>query len=69
LSRDGGTNWDVTLQKTFDTDNDDRRIHIADGIYAIFYGTYGDADYYDVEVFPPTDEADNPKVGNARVYR
>jgi hypothetical protein len=69
LSRDGGTNWDLTLQKTFDADNNDRRISISNGISAIFYGTYGDGDYYDIEVFPLTDEAGVEQIGNARIYR
>jgi hypothetical protein len=69
LSRDGGTNWDTTLQSTFDSSQDARRVHIASGIYAIFYGTYGDGDYYDIEVFPLTDESGVPKVGNAKAWR
>jgi hypothetical protein len=69
LSRDGGTNWDLTLQKTFDADNNDRRIYLLDGISAIFYGTYGADDYYDIEVFPLTDDPGVAKVGNARSYR
>ena len=69
LSRDGGTNWDLTLQDTFDSSSDARRIHIANGIYAIFYGTYGEDDYYDIEVFPATDRPDAAKFGNARAYR
>jgi len=69
LSYNGGTTWDLTTQATFDTNNSDRRIHISGGIYAIFYGTYGDGDYYDVEVFPLTDDVGVPKIGNARAYR
>ena len=57
LSYDKGANWDKELQVTFDTDNNDRRIHIGSGIYVVFWGTFADGDYWDIELYPATDEA------------
>jgi len=69
LSRDGGTGWELTKQDTFDTDDNSRRIHITDGIYAIFMGTFATTDYWDIEVFPVTDEAGVSKMGYVEVGR
>jgi len=73
LSRDGGTNWDMTLQDTFDSDSDDRRMSLQSGLYAVFdpdtNNTYGSGDYWTIEVFPVTDEVGVQKIGNARAYR
>jgi hypothetical protein len=69
VSRDGGSNYDLTLQSTFDVTNDDRRIYILDGIYAVFYGTFAVTDYWDIEVFPLSDTASFSKLGSAELSR
>ena len=73
LSRDGGTTWDLTAQKTFDSTYDDRRMSLLSGLYAIFdpdtSNDYTDGDFWTIEVFPADDIVDVPKLGNARVYR
>ena len=55
LSYDGGTNWDHETQETFDFADDDRRIHLAFGIYCEFQGTFAAEDKWDIEVIPKTD--------------
>lgn len=73
LSRDGGTNWDITLQDTFDSDQDDRRVSIGAGLSVVFdpdtSNSYAADDYWEIEVFPQTDITAAPKVGNARLWR
>jgi hypothetical protein len=73
LSRDGGTNWDLTAQKTFDTDNDDRRISLLNGLSVVFdpdtSNDYTTGDYWTIEVFPYTDETVGSLIGNARMKR
>jgi len=69
LSYDTGTNWDKTLQETFKPENDDRRIYIGSGIYVVFYGTFGEDDYWDIEVFPQTDSATISKFGSIQLSR
>ena len=55
LSYDTGSNWDSTTQDTFSADDNDRRIHIGSGVYCVFYGTFVDGDYWDIDLFPMTD--------------
>lgn len=70
LSWDGGTNWDLTLQKTADADNDTYRMSIGNGLYLYFpAATYGLNDYWDVELFPGSDTADITKIGSIRLTR
>ncbi|KPK95793.1 hypothetical protein AMJ80_03525 [bacterium SM23_31] len=69
LSRDGGTNWDLETQDTFDTTDNSRRILIYAGIYAVFYGTFGEGDYWDIEVFPMSDSATVSKIGSIELER
>lgn len=73
LSRDGGTNYDLTLQKTFDTNSDDRRMPLVSGLSVLFdpdtSNSYGDGDYWTIEVFPQDDIVNVAKVGNARAWR
>ena len=69
LSKDGGTTWGLETQDTFDTTDPERRIYISDGIYCIFYGTFGEGDYWDVEVFPLSDSPDVQKMGSAETWR
>jgi len=69
LSRDGGTNWDLTLQTTFSTTDNSRRIDITDGIWAIFDGTFAITDYWDIEVIPLSADAHVSKIGSVEVSR
>lgn len=69
LSRDGGTNWDLTLQDTFDADDDTKRIYLTEGLSALFYGTFADGDYWDIEVFPISDSATVSKIGSIEASR
>jgi hypothetical protein len=62
LSYDTGSNWDVELQETFNTDNNNRRISIGSGIEVVFYGTFVDGDYWDFELFPASDQVGRPKI-------
>lgn len=64
LSYDTGTNFDKTLQDTFKTTNNERWIHIGDGIYVYFYGTtFAEGDYWDIEVYPIDEPVTNPAIG------
>ncbi len=69
LSYDTGANWDVELQETFNTDNNDRRISIGSGLEVVFYGTFGDGDYWDIELFPLTDVPDKTKISSSELIR
>ena len=69
LSYDGGTNWDYETQDTFDASNDEFRMYLGEGLYAVFYGTFGSGDYWDIEVFPITDDVQGAKIGTAEMYR
>ena len=69
LSRDTGTNWDLTLQKTFDADNNNQRISISSGLSCVFFGTFGDGDYWDIEVFPATDQPTGAKMSYVECER
>jgi len=73
LSRDGGTTFDLTAQKTFDTSGDDRRMPLLSGLYAVFdpdtSNTYTTDDFWTIEVFPLTDRVGVPKIGSARLWR
>ena len=71
LSYDTGSNWDYTGQVTFDPDNNDRRIHIGSGVYAVFYGTFVEDDYWDIELFPMTDTVNvtAAKIGTIEAQR
>ena len=52
-----GTNFDKELQETLDTNDDNRRIHLAYGVYCEFQGTFAAEDKWTIEVFPVSDEA------------
>jgi hypothetical protein len=69
LSYDQGSNFDKTLEETFDADNDERRIDIYAGLQAIFTGTFVENDYVDIEVFPKTDVADIQQISTSRLVR
>ena len=69
LSSDTGAKWDKTLQVTFDADNNNRRILIGSGIEIVFYGTFGDGDYWDIELFPLTDVPDKVKISSTIMVR
>jgi len=73
LSRDGGTTFDLTTQKTFDSTNDDRRMSLLSGLSVIFdpdtSNDYTDGDFWTIEVFPQDDIVGIEKIGNARAWR
>lgn len=71
LSKDRGANWNIELQVTFNTDNNDRRIHIGSGIYVVFNpdGTFVDGDIWDIELFPVTDVATKSKISISKTTR
>lgn len=55
VSYDTGSNWDKTLQITFDENTDERRIYLGSGLYAIFNGTFVEGDYWDLILTPVGD--------------
>lgn len=71
VSYDGGTNWDLTTQTMEDANNDEYRPYIADGIYSfwpdITYSTTND--YWDVHLFPSTDEPNFQKFSTVDLVR
>ena len=69
LSYDTGSNWNKTLQKTFDANNDSRRINIGSGINVVFWGTFGEGDYWDLHLHPQTDEQTISKIGSVELVR
>jgi hypothetical protein len=69
LSLDQGSNWDWTTEETFNTDNNDRRIHLARGVYAIFFGTFAVNDIWDIEVFPSSDVSSVAKISSTEIIR
>lgn len=64
-----GSSFDLTLQETFNEDNDERRIHVANGIYVEFYGTFVEDDYWDIEVFPLSDQPDLRRFSSIEMVR
>ena len=73
LSRDGGTTFDLTAQKTFDSTGDERRMPLLNGLSVIFdpdtSNDYTDGDFWTIEVFPQDDIVGVPKIGNAKIWR
>jgi hypothetical protein len=67
LSHNAGSTWRTTLQSTFISGSEDRRIHLAEGVYALFYGTFGVGDYWDIEVFPESDEPNVSIIGSVQM--
>jgi len=63
ISYDTGTTWDIETQKCFDTTNNNRRVLLGAGIYAEFDGTFAVGDYWDLELFPSTDEVTHSNFG------
>ena len=69
LSYDTGANWDIENQVTFDVNTNNRRIRIGSDIYVVFWGTFADGDYWDIELFPFTDEVTVRKIGSINLCR
>lgn len=70
VSFDGGTTFDFTLQKTFDSNGDEHRMYIADGVYVYWpVATYGLNDYWMLYLQPVNDEVEVSKAGTIRVTR
>lgn len=60
VSYDGGSTWDLTEQDMKDSDSDEYRMYITDGIYVYFPNvSYGEGDYWDIELHPLSDTATN----------
>ena len=70
VSYDGGTNWDITTQDMKDASEDEYRMSITDGIYVYWPNvSYGDGDYWDIELHPLSDTATNAKIGSIAAVR
>ena len=69
LSYDTGANYDITLQETFNEDNNQRRIRIGSGIEVVFGGTFTTDDQWDFDVYPSTDRVDRPKITSTIMVR
>ncbi|HEY4756302.1 MAG TPA: hypothetical protein VIH28_09625 [Ignavibacteriaceae bacterium] len=69
LSFDGGATFDQTLQDTYESEGDVKKVHIGSGIYIRFVGTFTLGDYIDIEVIPETEVADIQSFGNIKAYR
>lgn len=67
FSRDGGTTWDLTSQDT--KDDSVRRIHVADGIYIEFVGTFSLNDTWQIELFPLDEKTEISQFHSIRVER
>lgn len=70
VSYDGGTTWDLNLKDMKNATNDQYRMSIADGIYVYWPNvSYGDGDYWDIELHPLSDTATNVKIFSIRAVR
>jgi len=69
LSYDTGTNYDRTLQETFNESNNQRRIDIGSGIEVVFWGTFTTNDQWEFDVYPSTDNVDRPKITSTILER
>lgn len=69
LSDDGGATFSPTLQDTFGSNGGDRRVLIGSGIYAYFPTTYTSGDWWDLELFPLSDNAVGNKIGSITITR
>jgi hypothetical protein len=69
LSKDQGTTWDTTLQKTRKSDSDQRRFTLGSGIDAEFVGTFVSGDYWDIELFPISDIPDRSQFSSVTMVR
>ena len=69
-SFDGGTNYDLTLQDTYDADNDQRRFYVGSGVWVEWpTTTYAQNDTWTFEMIPFTDPAQVRRVSSSEVYR
>jgi hypothetical protein len=69
LSKDQGSTWDTTLQKTRKSDSDQRRFTLGSGIDAEFVGTFVSGDYWDIELFPISDIPDRSQFSSVTMVR
>jgi hypothetical protein len=70
VSFDGGTTFDLTLQPTYDATDDERRFYVGSGVWIEWPAqTYAVDDYWQYEMIPFTDVAENRKVSSSEVYR
>jgi hypothetical protein len=69
LSYDTGSNYDVTLQETFNVNNNQRRINIGSGLEVVFWGTFTTNDQWDFDVYPQTDLIDRPQITSTLLVR
>lgn len=70
VSYDGGSNWDLTLEKTKDDTKNQIRFYIASGVWVRWpAATYVKDEFWDLELFPITDEVSSAKVGFIPVKR
>lgn len=69
LSKDGGTTFDITTQDTWEADGDIKRIHIGQGIYVRFVGTFEVGDYIDIHAYPDTDVPQGSKFSYIKMER
>ena len=71
VSFDGsGATWDLTLQETFDSSDDQYRFHIAQGVYVEWPAkTWVQDEYWDIHLYPKDDKVDVAKVGYSALCR
>lgn len=69
LSRDGGSSFDIEGEDTYSTDDRNMRRLISNGIYAEFYGTFIEDDYWDLTVYPKDDKISTQRVGHIDMVR
>lgn len=67
LSQNAGTTFSPTLQSTLTSGAQDRLVYLADGVYVLFYGTFGSGDYWDIEVLPGEYEPDVKTIGSVEM--
>jgi hypothetical protein len=67
LSKNGGSTYSPVLQSTLVSGAQDRLVYLGDGIYVLFYGTFGVGDYWDFEVIPGSYEPDVSVIGSVEM--
>jgi len=70
VSFDGGTNWDLTLKDTHDSNNDKYRFHIARGVYVEWPDvTWVEGEFWDIHLYPADDSVEMSKIGFSTICR
>jgi hypothetical protein len=71
VSYNGGTSWDLTDQEMIDTDEDEIRMGITEGIYIEWPAGVAQVsgEYWDLYLFPNTDTVETATIGSIELRR